>query len=281
MSARIHRRIESKTRTRPAARAQGQGHRSPRAARRAVNAGPGVDGATVPARTQASDPAVCDTLGRRSAPRSSVVGKYGIALLSLAREACKAETPGPSPRSVAPRKGPCRLGTLRTVPFPSQDDLDRARRRPPGDRLLVYLDQSSLSGMVREPDGFGELRAVLVASVRSGRVICVRSPAHDDESALAKEETWFELNELARDLSPGVRFLTAGEIENNEIRVAARELLGKAPGRCGQRRSRRTHTPRANRRSQFSAARSGFGRSCVQRNSTARKSYIKKTRRGP
>ena len=84
--------------------------------------------------------------------------------------------------------------------------------------------------MVREPDGFGELRAVLVASVRSGRVICVRSPAHDDESALAKEETWFELNELARDLSPGVRFLTAGEIENNEIRVAARELLGKAPG---------------------------------------------------
>ena len=31
------------------------------------------------------------------------------------------------------------------------------------------------------------------------------------------------------DLSPGVRFLTAGEVENNEIRAAARELLGERP----------------------------------------------------
>ena len=60
-------------------------------------------------------------------------------------------------------------------------------------------------------------------------MICPRSPAHTDESVLAKEETWLELDQLAHDLSPGVRFLTAGEIENNEIRAAARELLGKNP----------------------------------------------------
>lgn len=113
------------------------------------------------------------------------------------------------------------------MPFPPQDDLDRARRRPAGDRLLIYLDQSSLSGMVRTPDVFRELRDLLMETVRAGRVICVRSPAHHDESVLAKEHTWVALDTLARDLSPGVQFRAAGEIENNEIRAAARDLLGK------------------------------------------------------
>jgi hypothetical protein len=111
--------------------------------------------------------------------------------------------------------------------FPPRDDLDRARRRPEGERLLVYLDQSSLSGMVRNPDAFGKLQDLLMENVHAGQLICVRSLAHYDESVLAKEHTWFALDTLARDLSPGVRFLTAAEIENNEIRAAARELLGK------------------------------------------------------
>ena len=93
----------------------------------------------------------------------------------------------------------------------------------------MYLDQSSLSGMIREPEVFDPLREVLMEAVHSGRVICPRSRAHADESVLAQPRTWLELDRLAHDLSPGVRFLTAGEIENNEIRAAARELLAKDP----------------------------------------------------
>jgi hypothetical protein len=83
--------------------------------------------------------------------------------------------------------------------------------------------------MVRKADAFRELQHVLRDGADAGRLICVHSPAHHDESVLAQEHTWFALDRLARDLSPGVRFLTAGEIENNEIRAAARELLGKRP----------------------------------------------------
>jgi hypothetical protein len=95
--------------------------------------------------------------------------------------------------------------------------------------LIVYLDQSSLSRMIREPEVFDPLRKLLIGAVHSGRVICPRSPAHADESVLAQPHTWLELDQLAHDLSPGVRFLTAREIENNEIRAAARELLAKDP----------------------------------------------------
>jgi hypothetical protein len=94
---------------------------------------------------------------------------------------------------------------------------------------MVYLDQSSLSRMIRQPEVFRSLRELLTEEVQAGRVICPRSPAHADETFLAQEKTWLELDQLAHDLSPGVRFLTAGEIENNEIRAAARELLGKNP----------------------------------------------------
>jgi hypothetical protein len=72
------------------------------------------------------------------------------------------------------------------MPFAAQDDLDRARRRPVGDRLLIYLDQSSLSGMVRKPDAF---REVLLHGAQTGRLICARSPAHHDESVLAQQHT--------------------------------------------------------------------------------------------
>ena len=94
---------------------------------------------------------------------------------------------------------------------------------------MVYLDQSSLSRMIRQPEVFRPLRELLIEEVHGGRVICPRSPAHADESLLAREPTWLELDRLAHALSPGVRLLTAGEIENNEIRAAARELLGKDP----------------------------------------------------
>ena len=108
---------------------------------------------------------------------------------------------------------------------PALLDINRCRRRPDGNRLLIYLDQSSLSGMVRY-DRFSEARDSLLDGVRAGRMICPRSLEHDDESRLAQPATWQELDRLSHQLSPEVRFRTAGEIENREIRAAARALLG-------------------------------------------------------
>jgi hypothetical protein len=108
-------------------------------------------------------------------------------------------------------------------------NVDDCRRRPPGDRVLVYLDQSSLSRMVRE-EAFAGLRELLLEEVRGGRLICPRSPEHDDESRLARANTWEQIDRLSHQLSPGARFRTAAEIENAEIRSAARYLVGRPIG---------------------------------------------------
>jgi hypothetical protein len=100
-----------------------------------------------------------------------------------------------------------------------------------GRRAIVYsstLTSPPCLGWCASRMRLWELQHWLLEGAQAGRLICVRSPAHHDESVLAQQHTWFALDRLARDLSPGVRFLTAGEIENNEIRSAARELLGKA-----------------------------------------------------
>jgi hypothetical protein len=80
--------------------------------------------------------------------------------------------------------------------------------------------------MVRE-DRFSRLRDELLAAVRSGTLICPRSPDHDDEARLARQDTWEDIDALTHALSPGVRFRFTGEVENAEIRAAARALLGK------------------------------------------------------
>lgn len=106
-------------------------------------------------------------------------------------------------------------------------DINTTRRRPPGPRCLVYLDQSTLSRMVREPR-FHDLRDELLAGVGAGLVICPRSPDHDDEARLARSDTWEQIDSLTHALSPGVRFRVVGEVENAEIRAAVRALLARS-----------------------------------------------------
>jgi hypothetical protein len=76
---------------------------------------------------------------------------------------------------------------------------------------------------------FATLRELLLDAVRAGRIVCPRAPEHDDESRLAQPATWQELDRLSHRLSPETRFRTPGEIENREIRAAARTLLDYPP----------------------------------------------------
>jgi hypothetical protein len=61
-------------------------------------------------------------------------------------------------------------------------DVDRLARRPDGPRLLFYLDQSTLSALVKEKS-HSRLLDLLRVGVDSGRLLCPTSISHDDETA--------------------------------------------------------------------------------------------------
>jgi hypothetical protein len=85
---------------------------------------------------------------------------------------------------------------------------------------LLYLDQWALSGMARDEKGFDRLLNRLREEVKSGRVICPASWEHRSESVLAEAELWHALDEMAGELSLGIRFLPGHEIEHREITAA-------------------------------------------------------------
>jgi hypothetical protein len=68
-------------------------------------------------------------------------------------------------------------------------------------RLLLYLDQNYLSGMVKRKPAFRELEPVLRAAVARGAVVVPESEAHGLESAPRPD---LPLRELLRELSGGV-----------------------------------------------------------------------------
>lgn len=105
--------------------------------------------------------------------------------------------------------------------------IETLRRRPPGKKVLVYLDQSALSRLAegRHPD----LLAILRNGVESDRLVCPRSRDHRDETALA--DTLYDgLTKLADELSMGIEFRSDFEIECSEIEAAAASFVG-LPGR--------------------------------------------------
>jgi len=107
-------------------------------------------------------------------------------------------------------------------------DVNRLARRPDGPRLLVYLDQSTLSALATEKD-HGELLELLRTEVNAGRLLCPVSSGHEDETArihTRDPKLWKEIDGLADELSIGIGFRGEEEIEFAEIHAAAAAFAG-------------------------------------------------------
>ena len=99
--------------------------------------------------------------------------------------------------------------------------IDHLRRRPPGEKTLLYLDQSTLSDVACNPD-FVELKALLLEGVRNDRLICPWSSEHHSETYDAKR--WKEIDALGDELSMGIRFRSDEEITYAELYAAAAQF---------------------------------------------------------
>lgn len=102
-------------------------------------------------------------------------------------------------------------------------DTTRLRRRAPGKKTLIYLDQSTLS-FLATPEG-GQLLRLLRQGVQSDTLVCPSSPDHADESLLAARSQ-VALHDLADELAMGIEFFWDFQIEHSEILAAACAFLG-------------------------------------------------------
>jgi hypothetical protein len=100
-------------------------------------------------------------------------------------------------------------------------DVNRLRRRPPGSRVLVYLDQSALSEFASSPGQFSEELAYLREAVGQGRVVCLRSAAHREETSLAPVDLWDKIDRLSGELSVGIEFESVSHTMWTEVHSAA------------------------------------------------------------
>jgi hypothetical protein len=103
--------------------------------------------------------------------------------------------------------------------------IDQLRRRDDGERVRLYLDQSTMSRLVDDPARKG-LRATLLELVRSERIVCPYSHEHTAESILAPD-LYEELDQLYEDLCMGIDFHDDDYITWAEIGAAARAFTGK------------------------------------------------------
>ena len=117
------------------------------------------------------------------------------------------------------------------------------RRRDQGDRIRLYLDQSTTSRLVDDP-ARAALREVLIEGVRSERMVCPYSSEHTAESILA-EDLYEYLDRLYEELCMGIDFHDDDYITWAEIHAAAAEFAGE-PGRPMWKEAFRTDpdTPR-------------------------------------
>jgi hypothetical protein len=106
-------------------------------------------------------------------------------------------------------------------------DVNRLRRRPPGPKVLVQLDQSLLSDLACD-DRCAATRELLVTSVRGDKLICPESPGAVDET-LDAEKSWKAISDLQDELSMGVSFLDDRTIARIEAFVAAANFAGEDP----------------------------------------------------
>lgn len=102
-------------------------------------------------------------------------------------------------------------------------DIDVLRRRPVGERKLVYLDQSTLSSLALDAN-HSDLMKFLDQAVRTERIVCVGAPEHEDESLVAPDRD--AIQKVRRTLSMGIDFLGWQEILWEEVRAIASEFTG-------------------------------------------------------
>lgn len=105
-------------------------------------------------------------------------------------------------------------------------DVDPLRRRPEGEKTLIYLDQSTLSGLACDP-AFSDLKALLLQGVEDDRFVCPWSLEHHSETYDAKR--WEEIADLGDRLSMGIHFRSDEEINYAELYAAAAEFSGGEP----------------------------------------------------
>jgi hypothetical protein len=107
-------------------------------------------------------------------------------------------------------------------------DVNALWRRPPGPRVLVYLDQSTLSALVTE-ERFADVREQLRAAMYDDRLVCPTSLEHTGETIPARN-SWEDITKLADELSMGVDFRPEQELRAYEVRAAA-ELFFEGQGK--------------------------------------------------
>jgi hypothetical protein len=103
-------------------------------------------------------------------------------------------------------------------------EVDALRRRPPGPRVLVYLDQSTVSALATE-DKFAALRELLRGAVQNGHLLCPESLGHSGET-LAAKRSWEDILKLTNELSMGISFRPDSELADHEVHAAAAAFCG-------------------------------------------------------
>ena len=104
-------------------------------------------------------------------------------------------------------------------------DVNRLRRRPPGDRVLAYIDQSTMSELACS-DRHAATRELLQSGVQAGKLICPESHGHKDET-LAATRSWQAILDLQDELSMGVGF-------RDEMPTAQYEAISAVAEFCGE-----------------------------------------------
>jgi hypothetical protein len=106
-------------------------------------------------------------------------------------------------------------------------DVNRLRRRSPGPRVLVQLDQSTLSELALG-DAHAATRELLKAAVRAGKLVCPKSLGATDET-LDLPELWRPISDLHEELSMGIEFLDPKTIRQREAFAAAAAFCQQEP----------------------------------------------------
>jgi hypothetical protein len=106
-------------------------------------------------------------------------------------------------------------------------DVNRLRRRSRGPRVLVQLDQSTLSELALG-DAHAATRELLMAGVRDGKLVCPKSLGATDET-LDLAELWQPVSDLHDELSMGIESLDPKTIRQREAFAAAAAFCRQEP----------------------------------------------------